>query len=242
MRTKIIRIFNAFLKLLYLQLFMMLIAAPILLCWGLPISLLSPVGNLIFSPFLIGFLVLSTLIFISELCCIPNQWLIFMLEKLSTLWATVASYGTEQAFLVLPTPSLVLLFLIPVGTLIILHYKVATEKIALKIMALLLLCLLMVVCIRYTHTLTPASHTLDHSRNPRKLVCIDNQICLIDPGTRKKTADSQKWINYTLLPKLAQLYGTQKIDLFIALKTTASTLELADALCKRNIIKKIVMI
>ena len=45
------------------QLFLTLISLPILIAWGLPISCISPIGNMIYNPLLCIFTVYRTALF-----------------------------------------------------------------------------------------------------------------------------------------------------------------------------------
>lgn len=90
-------------KFLYLQLFISLIAFPLLLCWGLPISLLSPVGNLIFGPFLTVFLFLSSMLFFTELLYLPNGWIASVLDTFTQSWLSLKHSRPPLAFWVCKT-------------------------------------------------------------------------------------------------------------------------------------------
>src|SRR5437763_195216 len=79
-----------------LQLFITLFSLPLLISWGIPLSLLSPLGNLIFGPVLTIFLFLSSLIFFSELIGIPNGLLIALLEKITTWWLCIMHANTQS--------------------------------------------------------------------------------------------------------------------------------------------------
>ena len=225
-----------FLKLIYLQIFMMLIAWPILLCWGIPLSLLSPLGNLIFSPVLICFLVLSTLIFLCELLTIPNLWLIVILEKLSIFWSIVAQYGTNQALLTLPTPSFIVLIAIPLIVLLFLHYRPVHNTISKQIMGLGIIFVFFILIIKFMHTSNTLENKLDRTHT---LMYRQEKLCLIDSGSRSK--NFKNYTNYKLLPILAKNYGTQQLDLFIIQKLTPASLELATELCVRKMVNKILL-
>ena len=57
---------------IYVQLYLSLMSSPILIYWGLPVSLASPLGNILFNPLLVVFLFFSSLLFFTELLHIPN--------------------------------------------------------------------------------------------------------------------------------------------------------------------------
>src|SRR5579872_4558069 len=106
------------------QLFLTLISLPIIIAWGLPISLLSPIGNFIFSPFLTAFLLLSSIIFFTQIISIPNYPLILLLENLMPLWHYILSFSSSSAMFAFKKPPLFILIVIPLVTLFLSrHYR-----------------------------------------------------------------------------------------------------------------------
>jgi len=115
---KITKIQRWFLRFIQVQLFITTISLPILLSWGLPISLLSPLGNLIFFPVLVLFLLLSSLVFFFEIIHIPNEWLIYCLEKVTLAWFSILSIGNGATALIgFSKPPKLFLIALPLLTL-----------------------------------------------------------------------------------------------------------------------------
>ena len=108
---------------IHIQLFITLISIPILLCWGMPISVLTFAGNFLLSPILTLFLLLSSLIFFCELLHIPNSFLIYGLQKTCSTWLSLMQWGTKHYLVALAAPSLLIIIAIPICALLILHYK-----------------------------------------------------------------------------------------------------------------------
>lgn len=79
-----------------LQLYLTLISGPILVYWGLPISLASPIGNIVFHPLLTLFLFLSSLIFFCQILHIPHGICIYGLQKTSHLFHYLLGLGSQQ--------------------------------------------------------------------------------------------------------------------------------------------------
>ena len=77
------------------QLFVTAFSMPILAYWGLPISALSPIGNLVSAPIMAVFIFLSCLIFFSELLLIPNGVLLKLLQLCSKLILKLVSLGSN---------------------------------------------------------------------------------------------------------------------------------------------------
>lgn len=85
---------NYVLNFLQTQLVVTIASVPILIGWGLSISLMTFVGNLLFAPVLTIFLVLSSLVFFTQLLHIPNEWLIGALDRFTLCWDAVLAYGS----------------------------------------------------------------------------------------------------------------------------------------------------
>lgn len=103
------------------QLIVTLAAIPILVNWGLSISLMTFVGNLLFSPILTIFLMLSSLVFFTQLLHVPNYWLMVTLDWFTRTWAQALSYGQPNWLIEFCRPPTLLLLAIPVATFTILQ-------------------------------------------------------------------------------------------------------------------------
>lgn len=122
-------IITKLLDLIKLQLFLTVVSLPILFWWGLPVSLMSIIGNILFTPFLTIFLLLSTILFITELFFIPNYIIILLVEKIAEIWLVFINLGSPKWLLFLEkTPKLiniitVLLLLILFFIILFFFYK-----------------------------------------------------------------------------------------------------------------------
>ncbi len=102
MKKHVLRLAYYLTHYIQIQLFITLMSLPVLMWWGLPFSLMSFVGNLIFSPIIVAFLTLSSLIFMTELASIPNYYLVWSLEKVTTVMTTLLSYGSKNWLVAFP--------------------------------------------------------------------------------------------------------------------------------------------
>lgn len=123
MKKYMIRMGNRLLHFLHLQLFLSLISLPILIAWGLPFSWLTFVGNLIFTPFLTLFLLVSSLIFFAHLVSIPCGFLVSILEKITSWWIFLMQWSDRHWLMGFARPSLMVLFCIPVIAVLIVQSK-----------------------------------------------------------------------------------------------------------------------
>ena len=223
---------------LLVQLFINLFTWPLFLGWGLPITPLSIVGNLIFSPFLTAFLLLSSLIVLCNLIALPCGMLLYFLEKLTTMWLWITRWNVPDCLITCITPPLILSLCAPIGaTGIILHPKLKTT--AHKVYALIvvyaaLLCLFSL--------LPHADRTqVAYGNNTITVVYKKNKLFMIDPGFARRAHGITSWINYTLLPTLGTMFGRQTIDYVIIKNNTPTAALCAAELRKRGIAKKIII-
>lgn len=202
---------------MHVQLFITLISMPILLYWGMPLSLLSFAGNFFFGPILTVFLLLSSLIFFLELLMLPNGALIYVLEKLTHIWMTIMQLPSCQSLVALPRPPLTIAFILAGTAVLILHCKkidtplkgIATYSIMLLISGIFL---------TFTTRWSPPVQKLNCHSGEVTLVYHQKQLLLIDPGVIGQRISAPNWCEYTLMPHLAKEYGATKIDSLIALQ------------------------
>jgi hypothetical protein len=212
------------LQALQLQFFITLISVPMLAWWGLPLSLLTVVGNLIFNPFLAIFLFLASLVFFTELLHLPNGLLVLALEYISKFWLKLISFDAQPWLMGLTQPSVLGICLVPVTALGILHYKKnapahtlfhTVHKTLLYLGALVLFC----TCITFMGRITAPPHQeLACNRGHVTLVYDNNKLALIDPGVIGQRISASSWVEYTLIPHLARTMGKTNIEHVIILQ------------------------
>ena len=110
-----------------MQLFLMCISLPLLIAWGLPLSLGSLLGNLIFAPFLTIFLLVSSLLFFTEMLGIHNTLCAYALEKLCSVWFWMLNCAHDSWLIAYPKPPIIVLIAMPVlaGMIIALKLKIS---------------------------------------------------------------------------------------------------------------------
>jgi len=210
---------------------------PILISWGLPISLLSPIGNIIFTPFVTLFLLLSSLTFFCEILYIPNRLLINGLELLYTLWQNSMNWIPFNPLIGFTKPPSIFLISIPIIT-IILMYKLRKKPALHRVIFLTTLFMstyALLACIQPTY-LTSA---LPCNRGVVTVMYDNGTVTVIDPGVIGQNKSAYSWISYTLLPHITSTTGKTNIDHFIFLqhnKTISETLlKLAPEKMAKNI-------
>jgi len=221
------------------QLFLTAMSLPILLSWGLPISILAPLGNLLFFPALVGFLTLSSCIFFLELFQLPNSWPIFALEHGTTWWLKVLSLGNSTRWLVgFAKPSIIFLITVPLcALLIIANKKIGTVK--RSIVALSLLLALSFTYLKLSSAWQDIFINFECNGGHVTLVRTNGTTALIDPGVIGRRISATSWAEYTLAPQIIQTTGANSIDHLIVLQPGILTFEALEKLCTTTQIKTI---
>lgn len=78
------------------QFLMSALSLPVLIAWGLPLSIMSLVGNLLSTPFLMGILMMSSLMFLTEMLHIPNALLYWAVEHLTIIWHFLLGLSSDD--------------------------------------------------------------------------------------------------------------------------------------------------
>ena len=232
------RIKRILISFIHLQLFITLISMPILLSWGMPISLLTFAGNFLFSPILMIFLLLSSLIFFCEILRIPNQIFIWALEHITHWWLWLMQCAGHSALIPFALPSIGILLLIFILTLLILHHK----KIQTPWKAIICYSILLTAtCLYLALPARCANKIIDIACNKGNVHIIqrENHLIVIDPGVIGRRLSAPSWCEYTLMPALAKQCGTHTIDHLIILQPNRiifeALLSLQEKICIKNI-------
>lgn len=101
-----LKIYNFLLLFFVTQNILLLIMIPLYCSWGIPITLLTFIGNIIFSPFLTIFIFLSLILFLIIIIFNSMPYaLAYILKKIVDLWIYILSYGKYFSFLVIYVPN-----------------------------------------------------------------------------------------------------------------------------------------
>jgi protease I len=233
------RLKHWFLRFAQLQLLLSAVSLPILLGWGLPISALAPLGNLLFTPFLTIFLYLSTIIFFLEILYIPNGIFVWCLETVTSLWIKIMGLGNSPQWLIgFKTPPLLFLLAIAgIAFLIVFHKKTRSPGRSVLLLSLLLGCtsLGLKLCTHTTTTITK----IPCNSGEVTIVTAYGKTIVIDPGFMGARVTAASWAEYTLAPAIIQASGGTTIDHFIALQPGICTFNALERLCSCMKIKNL---
>ena len=235
------RLFNWFARYIHLQLFITIVSMPVLIYWGLPISVMTFISNLVFTPFLMIFLLIASLIFFAELLCIPNQWLIKILEITTSFWEKILGYGSNSWLIGFTKPSIVIFLGIVIGAFSILHIKKLRSKIH-NILGLTFLFIITCCYLKFFTSKPTGPFALECNSGSIAVLYSNKQIIVIDPGVIGQRFSTASWLEYTLLSELNKRFGTSTIDYLIIMQPGKLVLEHIEYFCHCTHIKKIYLV
>lgn len=231
-------------KLIYfvlLQLFITAISLPILIWWGLPISIATPIGNLLFGPILTLFLFLGSLIFFTELAHLPNQIFIFALERVGDVWHWLAELGSKSYLISFSKPPVWFIVLLPIAAFLIIQSKYTHPPLR-SILALSIVIMLYSFALKAWYGPQAAIATISCNSKELHVLRMHKELVVIDPGVLGSRISGVSWASYNFLQELSQRYGTQTIDHLIALQPGAVTYEALAAICAKAKVKKLYLV
>ena len=220
------KFFAYFLHVLYIQIVICFVSIPILVYWGLPISIMSVIGNIIFTPFLCIFIFLSFFIFTTELVCIPNSILCSTLDITSDYWLKALSMGSPKWLIGFAYTNLWYLIVFAlVGTASI--WLSRTWPVAWRTAALALV-LMSEMCMLKLCAQSPQTYILMYHQKPFYLTNTNNQLTLTIPrtGLRKKSFGS--WFAHTAHKELYKTFGYTAIHSVILTNPTPNTIKIIE--------------
>ena len=218
-----------------------IVSLPIIVYWGLGISTVAVIGNLLFTPLLMFFLFVCTLMFFAALCQLPHGMLDEMLNVVAGFWHQVLSFSNQRWIIYCVRPHVVILIL-PVLALILClrHPTICTPGRRLLAMGSILALFLGYCSLQQRYT-TYAYPTLTLYEKLYVVVRADGTLTVLDHGfcSRKKSPD--KVVDFQVLPVLAQTYGNMPIAEYTILKPTRGSMKAAEQFCKKLAVTQVVL-
>lgn len=227
---------QSFLKSMQLQLFISFISLPLLIGWGLPISILTPFSTLIFGPFLTCFLLISSIIFFLELLYLPNTWPIWCLEFVTNAWLACLNLEQRAWLIGFPRPPLLILLFIPLIALAAVHSK-KISSLAMRVGLLAFLLVGTCVILKLFPYSYPSIETIACNNGTITLINHNKTLIMIDPAFIASKPSYESYISYTLLPEIIQKTGRMSIDHLIVFKFNTRILDALQFLATKITIK-----
>ncbi|MBV8660993.1 MAG: hypothetical protein JO129_02520 [Candidatus Dependentiae bacterium] len=227
MQQRLQKIKSNFLFFLELQLLISIVILPILIAWGLPISMMAIIGNLIFAQFLTAFIFVSALLFTSDLLGIPNSFITMILEWITQIWHYFLSFGSAHWLVGFPSWILPISCILAIAAYALYHFKINSQKHRIIWLSLFFLA-------------TPIIHQIYQRKSIHTIITQGSQemhliksrgkIYAFDFGALGARPSSQSWIEYTLAPTMVKNMGATHIDTLVLCKSNSRTQQAAQAL------------
>jgi len=237
LQANMARCWQWLLQALFVQLFLTLFSWPILLWWGLPISVLTMVGNIIFNPFIVLFLLFSAGLFFCELLGLPSGIFVALLELLTNAWLAIMAYGSPSALIAFAQPSWWFAALIPAIAVAIVYRSVYhNSKMAIVALGALLLGIGFFLKILFL----PAHNIIRVPYGNRAVFLVQRKnffsnihtVLLDSSGVLRNDTALVNWVDFTLKPCMAKNLGAVDCDSIIIMKVTKQRLLAAQKLAQ----------
>ena len=231
--------FEWFVTFVQVQFFLSLISLPILIAWGLPFSLMTMIGNLIFAPFLTAFLLCSSLVFFTEILHIPNSFCIWLLEKATTIWLWCLQWNSKTWMIGFKLSVLPFAIIAAILAIIILqhtHWGQRTPS------ALLYTLLFWIILSTNKILSIPSEVSVTCNKRTVSVHNKDDKLIMIDNGGLGEKINPSSWISYTLMNTLTQQFGTVILDTIYVNQSKLPTLDGLHTLCEETRVNTIVFL
>lgn len=231
--------YNGFITFVQVQFFLSLISLPILIAWGLPFSIMTMIGNLVFAPFLTVFLLCSSLVFFTEILHIPNSVCIWLLEKTTSFWLWCLQWGSKHWMIGFKISVLPFSILAAILALIILQHTRWGKKNSSALLYTLLFCFILL-----TNTLlsSPTKTTITCNKKTVAVFYKNGKLIIVDNGGLGEKINPTSWISYTFLNTLTKTFGTVYVDTVYVSQSKLPTLDALHTLCQEIPVSKIVFL
>lgn len=207
---------------------------PILLGWGLPISLVSWFATPLFAPIFSLFLLCSTVIFFSYFLYLPTWPVVWVMEKTCTLWLLILSWYKHWWLIGFCVPHPLVLGIPVVCTLAIMHYKYYVhpwQRILYMSIVIIGYCLALKM---YQYMHEPLITSIPCNGSALTIISTHDKTICIDNGCMAKKRPNIAWIEYELLPTITKKTGKTHITHFVCLKSSIRSLEIVKLLNKNS--------
>jgi hypothetical protein len=185
---------------------------PLLTHWGLPVSYMSPLANLIFTPLLILFLWVSCLFSVFALLHLPCSWFVHLLDKITGLWHFILSFARPEWLIGFSYQTLWISLLFCFLVFVLYTYIKPTTK---QAVCTLFIFWLILIGARYYMQKNLYQKV---GNLPLCALRINGKVYLIDHGALCSKQNFYSNIDYTILPELIKSTGITSIDTLVLCK------------------------
>ncbi len=203
---------------LELQLLISIVILPILISWGLSISIMSIVGNLVFTYFLTAFIFVATLLFTTDLLGIPNYYVAQLLEWVTFAWHYCLDFASPAWLVGIASPIFIISFICAVLACGLYYYKINDMR---QKFAWLIILFFVPYIAHAWYSRRPLHTTLQHGYGTIHLLKHNNRVYAFDYGALGARPCNQSWIEYTLTSGMVKGLGATHIDTLIIYKVNS---------------------
>jgi len=226
------------------QLVVTLASMPIIIGWGLSFSWVAFIGNFIFAPFLLIFLLLASLLFFAQLMQLPTAWLVAVCNFFVGCWQWLLAQGSCEWLFEFAQPPGWLLYGLPLGAFVCMRYgglRTRSERIAVLTFFLGVSLMGFELYSRYQRLMSVDSVVLSPSplldvrwNDSARLVVVDN-------GFFSKYGSPENVVAYELKPFWIKRIGTAHIATVVMTKVGQRAFVGVRALCSSFLVDEVVM-
>jgi hypothetical protein len=214
------------------QLIITIASIPLLVGWGLGISAMTFVGNLIFAPVLTIFLAISSLILLTQILSIPNQILVQALDQLTSTWDFVLHLGSRVWMIEFANPGFFILLVVPLATFFIIRHRMVNSA------ARRIICMSVILAIAFIGLLVQQQHMKHNAPKTlsyeEKLIITNNgnnKLTLVDQGFFATKKSAAKIVSFEIKPDLIKNFGRFQISNLTITKASAGGFDAAHEFC-----------
>lgn len=227
-----------FIDFFHINMMLSIVSLPFLCAWGLPISLLSIVGNLVFGPFLALFLLISSCLFFTHLLGFSAGYVGTLLNGLCYLWLKLLAWGSPNFLVALSDTMMSLTVLCAVIAIVTLHHKQWGKP--LQHISILCGLVLVIVLGSVWYQNSFLTHALYNKKKRILITKTESLLTVEDQGGLTERRSPTSFVQFSLIPTLCKKTGSLTIDKLVLHKLSTKTILALTQLCKTVHIKEIV--
>lgn len=220
---------------LELQLIISLLSLPVLIHWGLAISYMLPLANLIFTPLLALFLWCSCLFTLCVVIHAPCNWLATILDYIAQLWHYFLSFSQPNWLIGFNHQMIWLAIPTAISIVFIFTFFYPNKKTSLLILTS---CCALLFATRW---LLQKNCFYKVNNLSMYVLRLNNKIFLIDNGALCSKQNFYSWIDYTILPELVKTDGITTVDTLILYKPNKKLVKTVLQFAQQTMIKTILV-
>ena len=231
----LIKIKNWLASFLELQLIISLLSLPLLIHWGLAVSYMLPIANIIFTPLLALFLWCSCLFTLCSVAHIPCGWLTTLLDYLADVWHYLLSFARPDWLIGFDYRLIWISLIIALSIIFVYTFFQPNKN---RSLLFLTSCCLLIFSTRW---LLQKNCFYKVNNLSMYVIRINNTTYLIDNGALCSKQNFYSWIDYTIFPELIKSGGITTIDTLVLYKPHKKLIPIIQQFAQQALVKNILV-